>query len=113
MTPHPKDSLNQDLMQPFQLETGGFRGRLVKLGPALDLILHQHAYPSAVGALLAESMVIASALGTALKYEGVFTFQAKGDGPVRLLVADVTSEGGLRAYAQMQEGYDFTTAAPD
>ncbi len=89
-----------DLVQPFQLETGSFRGRLVRLGPALDLILHQHAYPDAVGGLLGEAMVMAAALGTALKYEGVFTLQVKGDGPVKMLVADVTHDGGIRAYAQ-------------
>ncbi len=106
-------ALSQDLVQPFQLESSSLRGRLVRLGPALDLILHQHAYPPAVAGLLAEAMVVACTLGTALKFEGVFTFQAKGDGPVRLLVADVTSDGGLRAYAQTQEDYDFTDAEPD
>lgn len=89
-----------DLVQPFQLESSSLRGRLVRLGPALDIILHQHAYPDVVGGLLAEAMVIAAALGTSLKHEGIFTLQAKGDGPVRLLVADVTSDGGIRAYAQ-------------
>lgn len=89
-----------DLVQPFQLESSSLRGRLVRLGPALDIILHQHAYPDIVGGLLAEAVVMAAALGTALKHEGVFTLQAKGDGPVRLLVADVTSDGGIRAYAQ-------------
>jgi molecular chaperone Hsp33 len=92
--------LDQDLVQLFQLESGSFRGRLVRLGPALDIILHQHAYPHSVGGLLAEAMVIAAALGTSLKYEGVFTLQAKGDGAVRMLVADVTSDGGIRGYAQ-------------
>src|SRR5271154_4699822 len=105
--------LLDDLVQPFQLESSALRGRLVRLGPALDLILHQHAYPPAVAALLAEAIVIASALGTSLKYEGVFTFQAKGDGAVRLLVVDVTHEGGLRAYAQTQEGHDFNGAIAD
>lgn len=94
------DSHPLDFVQPFQLESTHLRGRLVRLGSTLDLILHQHAYPQAVGSLLAEAIVIAAALGTALKYEGVFTLQAKGDGPVRLLVADVTSDGGLRGYAQ-------------
>lgn len=89
-----------DLVQSFQLESGSFRGRLVRLGPALDIILHQHAYPDSVAGLLAEAMVIAAALGASLKYDGIFTLQAKGDGAVSLLVADVTSEGGIRGYAQ-------------
>src|SRR5207237_2704445 len=39
-------------------------------------------------------------LAGALKYDGVFTLQTKGDGPLHLLVADVTSTGNLRGYAQ-------------
>ncbi|HEU0117398.1 MAG TPA: Hsp33 family molecular chaperone HslO [Alphaproteobacteria bacterium] len=104
--------LNQDLVQPFQLESSQLRGRLVRLGPALDIILHQHAYPDAVASLLSEAMVIAAALSTSLKYDGVFTLQAKGDGPVRLLVADVTSDGGIRAYAQFDKD-GVKNAVPD
>jgi molecular chaperone Hsp33 len=89
-----------DLIQPFKLEGQAVRGRLVRLGPLLDVILHRHRYPDAVAALLAEMLVLAATLAGALKYEGVFTLQTKGDGPVRLMVADVTSGGDLRAYAQ-------------
>ncbi len=89
-----------DLAQPFQIESSHLRGRLVRMGPALDQILCQHAYPEAVANLLAETTVIAAALATALKYEGLFTLQAKSEGAVRMLVADVTSGGGVRAYAQ-------------
>ncbi|MDR3451059.1 MAG: Hsp33 family molecular chaperone HslO [Alphaproteobacteria bacterium] len=92
-----------DLALPFQLESSHLRGRLVRLGDALDLILHQHAYPDPVAALLAEATVIAASLAASLKYEGVFTLQAKGDGPVRLLVADVTNDGAVRAYAQFDK----------
>ena len=35
-----------------------------------------------------------------LKYDGVFTLQTKSDGPVRLIVADVSTEGAVRGYAQ-------------
>jgi len=95
--------LEDNLSLPFQLESSHLRGRLVRLGSVLDIVLHQHAYPDAVGLLLAEAIVIATALASSLKYEGVFTLQAKGDGAVRLLVVDVTSEGGLRAYAQFDK----------
>lgn len=96
----PDENNFYDFVKVFQLETTQLRGRLVRLGPTLDLILNQHAYPEPIGKLLAEAMVIAAALGTSLKYDGIFTLQAKGDGPVRLLVADVTNDGGIRAYAQ-------------
>ncbi len=91
---------NDNLVQPFQLESSHLRGRLVQMGSVLDIILHQHAYPAVVGHLLAEAIVIAVSLATSLKYQGVFTLQAKGDGVIRMLVVDVTNDGGIRAYAQ-------------
>jgi molecular chaperone Hsp33 len=39
-------------------------------------------------------------LAGALKYDGVFTLQTKGDGPIRLMVADVSTAGAVRGYAQ-------------
>ncbi|NBX74186.1 MAG: molecular chaperone Hsp33 [Alphaproteobacteria bacterium] len=88
---------------PFRLQDSTIRGRMVKMGKVLDDILGKHAYPPPVAQLLAETIVVASALAFALKYEGKFTLQSKGDGPVSLLLADVTSEGYLRAYARFDE----------
>ncbi len=76
------------------------RGRLVRLGPALDQILTRHDYPELVCRLLGEAVALSSALAGALKFDGVFTLQTKGDGPVSTLVADVRSPGDLRGYAQ-------------
>jgi molecular chaperone Hsp33 len=99
MPPAPAD----DLVQPFQIDRSGLRGRLVRLGPLLDEILTRHAYPDPVAAMLGEAIALAAALSGALKYDGVFTLQTKGDGPIRLLVADVTSDGAVRGYAQFDE----------
>ena len=89
-----------DLIQPFQIEASAIRGRLVRLGPALDEILTRHDYPAVVASVLGEAMALAALLSTALKYEGIFTLQTKGNGPLSLLVADITSTGDLRGYAQ-------------
>jgi molecular chaperone Hsp33 len=93
-----------DQVQPFQIERGGTRGRLVRLGPLIDTVLAQHAYPEPVAVLLAEMLSLAVALASALKFDGVFTLQTKGDGPIRLMVADVTSGGDVRGYAQFDAG---------
>jgi molecular chaperone Hsp33 len=97
------DAVADDLIQPFQIDSSGLRGRLVRLGPALDEILTRHDYPEPVARLLGEAIALAAALAGALKYDGVFTLQTKGDGPIRLLVADVTSAGAVRGYAQYDE----------
>jgi molecular chaperone Hsp33 len=76
---------------------------LVRLGPAIDTILTQHAYPTAVATMLGEAIALAVALAGALKYEGVFTLQTKGNGPIKLMVADITTAGAIRGYAQFDE----------
>ncbi len=93
-----------DAVLPFQLEALGVRGRAARLGPVLDAILSRHAYPVPVAALLAEALVLGAALASSLKYDGIFTLQLRGDGPVRLLVVDLTSDGALRGYVQADAG---------
>jgi molecular chaperone Hsp33 len=91
---------SDDAALPFQLDALGVRGRLVRLGPALDAIIERHGYPLAVARPLAEAMVLCATLATSLKYDGIFTLQIAGDGPIRLLVTDLTTDGALRGYAQ-------------
>lgn len=92
-----------DLLLPFQIEAGSVRGRLVRLGPALDAAVGVHDLPVPVGARLAETVVLGGALAGALKYDGVFTLQIQAEGAIPLLVADVTSDGDLRAYARFDD----------
>jgi molecular chaperone Hsp33 len=89
-----------DLVIPYQVERAGLRGRFLRFGPLLGRVLGRHGYPLPVSALLGETMVLTALLGSTLKYEGAFTLQANGKGPVRIVVADMTSAGELRAYAQ-------------
>ncbi len=92
-----------DLIQPFDLEVPGLRGRLVRMGPLADEVLSHHDYPEAVAGLLGEALALVSVLSSMLKFDGVFTLQTKGDGPVGMLVADMTAAGELRGYAEFDE----------
>lgn len=93
--PPPTD----DIVQPFQIESSNLRGRLVRLGPVIDSVLRRHDYPAPVATLLGEALTLCAALASALKFDGVFTLQAKGDGAISMLVADYRSPGDLRGYA--------------
>jgi len=95
--------LPDDLVQPFQIDASSLRGRLARLGPLVDTILSRHDYPEPVAVILGEAIALAVLLAGMLKYEGVFTLQTKGDGPIRLLVADVTTSGAVRGYAQYDD----------
>ncbi|HKG74735.1 MAG TPA: Hsp33 family molecular chaperone [Aestuariivirgaceae bacterium] len=89
-----------DLVQAFEVRPLGVRGRVVRLGATVDDILHRHDYPAAVSALLGEAIALTAMLGSALKFEGKFILQAKGDGPVDMLVSDYSTPGSMRGYAR-------------
>lgn len=89
-----------DAVVPFTLETLDARGRVVRLGPALDAILNRHNYPEPVARLLGEAVALAALIGSSLKFEGRFILQTQTDGPVNLLVVDLDAPDGLRGYAR-------------
>jgi molecular chaperone Hsp33 len=88
-----------DYVLPFQLEASGARGRLIRLGPAVDEILSKHAYPEPVLLLLGEAVALTAMLGASLKFDGRFILQTQSDGPVSFLVVHYSSPGHLRGYA--------------
>jgi molecular chaperone Hsp33 len=85
---------------PFFLPRRPVRGRLIRLGPLADALLTRHANPPAVRRLLGQALALAAGLAAALKFQGSFSLQAKGDGPVSMLLADCTDGGALRGYAR-------------
>ena len=91
-----------DAVLPFEVGVLDLRGRLVKLGTLLDEILSKHDYPSPVSKLLGEAIVLATLLGSSLKFDGRFILQTQTDGPVPLLVVDFRFPGRLRGYARFE-----------
>lgn len=89
-----------DRVLPFQAEGLDVRGRVVRLGPAVDTILRRHDYPEPVARALAEATALCLLLGTTLKFDGRFILQTRTDGPVDMLVADFSTPHALRAYAR-------------
>ncbi len=85
---------------PFEVAALDQRGRVVRLGPALDRILAAHEYPPPVATLLGEAVVLTVLLGSSLKFDGRFILQTQTDGPVRMLVVDFTTPGKVRACAR-------------
>ncbi|MBN8976596.1 MAG: Hsp33 family molecular chaperone [Rhizobiales bacterium] len=89
-----------DAVLPFSVDALDLRGRLTKLGPALDQLLEKHDYPAPVGKLLGEAVVLTVLLGSSLKFDGRFILQTQTDGPVSLMIVDFQAPDRLRAYAR-------------
>lgn len=106
-----------DLVQPFQLQSGGegetrLTGRMSRLGSVVDDVLRRHDYPDPVAELLGQAIALSATLAAALKFDGIFTFQAQGDGPVSLLLADIqTLDGGERYVVRGYANYDAEAVA--
>lgn len=92
-----------DLVLPFQLEDSAVRGRLVRLDDELWKIIEQHNYPTVVNNYLAQATALTLALVNCFKYDGLFTLQISGAGPLRILVIDVNNQQDVRACARFDE----------
>jgi len=92
--------MSDDLVGAFQIEGEPVRGRVARLGPAIHEILTGHDYPEPVANLLGEACALAALVGSNLKFEGRLILQAQGSGPVRYVVADYDTSGGMRGYCR-------------
>ncbi len=110
MTPTPVESRpvsdrgRDDLVLPFAVTPLDVRGRVVRLGPAIDHILTQHRYPDAVSRLVGEATALTALLGSSLKLDGRFQLQTRTDGIVDMLVVDFDAPDRLRAFARFDAG---------
>ncbi len=89
-----------DTVLPFEVDALDLRGRLTRLGPALDDILEKHDYPEPVAKLLGEAIVLTTLLGSSLKFDGRLILQTQSDGPVSFMIVDFQAPDRLRAYAR-------------
>lgn len=85
-----------DTCLSFNLDNNLFRGRIVRLDKVLADIMAPHTYPENITAAMAETTALGVMLASLMKYEGYFTLQMQGDGPISVLVTDVTSKGEVR-----------------
>ncbi len=102
-----------DIVLPFAVEALSIRGRLVRLGPAVDQLLKRHDYPERVSKLVAEAVTLAALLGSTLKLEGRFQLQTKTNGPVSMLLVDFDAPSNLRALARIDKARVGAEAGED
>jgi molecular chaperone Hsp33 len=105
------DQAHDDIVLPFAVEPFDVRGRVVRLGDAVDEILTRHAYPPPVARLVGEAAALTVLLGAALKSEGRLQLQTRSDGIVDMIVVDFDAPDRLRAFARFDEAKLVEAAA--
>lgn len=91
---------DQDVQQKFMVDSCDARGQLVQLDIAWKDATARTEYPPAIRQILGEAFVAATLLAGTIKFDGKMTLQVRGDGPIHLLVVQVTNEGKLRGLAR-------------
>lgn len=99
----------RDKIQRFIFVDGPVRGEMVHLDATWRAVLERHPYPEPIRNLLGQMMVSAVLLSATLKYDGRMIMQIHGNGPVKLLVVECTSDRTLRGLAQ----WEGDLSAPD
>lgn len=92
-----------DTIQRFLFEHAPVRGEIVHLDATWRAVLERHDYPPAVHALLGEMMAAAALLTATLKFGGTLIMQIQGNGPLKLLVVECTSDHHMRATAKWSQ----------
>jgi molecular chaperone Hsp33 len=95
-----------DSLQRFLLEGTPVRGEIVRLDATWRAVLERRDYPEPLERLLGEMMAAGAVLSATLKFDGALIMQMQGEGPVRLLVVEVTSKHTLRATAKWDGDID-------
>ena len=94
--------MQTDYVQRFLFENLDIRGRLVCLTGSWQRMLDGRGYPEDIAALLGHTTALNVLLGANQKGAGRVTLQVQGSGPVKLLVADCTSELRIRGMASYE-----------
>ena len=97
----PTGETGFDQMLGFTMPLRHARGRVVRLGPVLDVVLSAHNYPAPIRHLLAEALVLTALIGSLLKDNGSqLTMQAQTQGGIVELMACDYRDGALRGYVR-------------
>jgi molecular chaperone Hsp33 len=89
-----------DSLERFVFESAPIHGRIVHLDATWRAVLERRQYPIPVRDVLGELMAAAALLTATLKFDGRLIMQVQGNGPVRLLVVECSSERTMRGLAQ-------------
>jgi molecular chaperone Hsp33 len=106
-----KESAVLDGITKFLDEAGSVRGEIVSLEDEWQKMTAFQHYPLPVSRLLGEFTAGAVLLSGTIKFNGALILQVKGDGPVKMVVVEVRSNGTVRAMAKLAEGAEIADDA--
>src|SRR5688500_18002400 len=98
---HDRDCLHRFLFEHYPI-----RGHIVHLDASWRALLEHRDYPTAIRDTLGEATAASVLLAATLKFDGTLSLQLKGLGPMHLMLAQCSSQLGVRAVARYRESVD-------
>jgi molecular chaperone Hsp33 len=98
---HDRDCLHRFLFEHYPI-----RGHIVHLDAAWRALLEHRQYPVVVRDALGEATAASILLAATLKFEGTLSLELRGKGPMHLMLAQCSSDLGVRAVARYRDGVE-------
>ena len=102
---------SKDQLHRFIFDQTDIRGEIIHLNDTIKSQNAIHPLPPMVQKLLGEFMAAAALMSSTLKFDGIFTLQARGSGSIPLIMAEVSQNQHLRAIAHLNEHVDLPKQA--
>jgi molecular chaperone Hsp33 len=94
---------DRDCLHRFLFEHYPIRGHIVHLDASWRALLEHRDYPPAIRDTLGEAVAASVLLAATLKFDGTLSLQLQGQGPMHLMLAQCSSDLGVRAVARYRE----------
>jgi molecular chaperone Hsp33 len=98
---HDRDCLHRFLFEHYPI-----RGHIVHLDAVWRALLEHREYPAVIRDTLGEASVAAILLAATLKFDGTLSLELRGKGPMHLMLAQCSSDLGVRAVARHRDGVE-------
>lgn len=98
---------HSDIRTRFIFDDMPIRGMHIRLEKVWQHIVNQKPYPVAIRRALGELLAAGSLLSANLKNEGTLIVQVQGQGRLKMLVVEATSENTVRATARWDENAEI------
>jgi molecular chaperone Hsp33 len=105
---HDRDCLHRFLFEHYPI-----RGHIVHLDASWRALLEHREYPQPIRDTLGEAVAASVLLAATLKFDGTLSLQLQGQGPMHLMLAQCSSQLGVRAVARYREAPDINNLARD
>ena len=86
----------ENLVIPFQINNK-IKGTIVRLSSVASQIIN-NKYPRNINSIFADSISITASIGSRMKNDGVFSFQAHSEGVIKTIFVDLNNNSSVRGY---------------